>query len=416
MIKVIKSILLSILFISTLAQVGCSNRASKPVISSDSTITYPPKDTNDVSASIKLYRKTDKKTGNLIGVGNVFTILENGNIHAAIEIKNRFLNNDKELLFHIDWTDEAGKSIYQKPFVLTPTDSISTLLSSISISPNRRKYGNYLLNVYYYRELIATKEFKMLPEFFAEQLDLVFPEIYLCKKINRETAELIGVDSVFMIKKRGLLRVFVDLQNREIYGKRDVSFRLDWVKDDTLRFYSKRIAILSNDTSSTFDGSISIATDKREPGNYSVQLSAFNKLIAKKEFILIPKPKVVKKRYNISANITFCRKINRKTNQPIDEANTFTIVEKAKVRALIELKNTKKYKNKKLAFHLHWIGANGKIFYRKQIDILPGKSKSVLKSAVSIPPGKRSPGNYSLQVYLFDDLISEKKFKLVSGE
>jgi len=414
MIKKVKTILISILIISTISYVGCTSRMNEPVIDSNSTITYPPNDTNDVSASIILYRKANKKTGERIGVGDTFTILEKGNIHAAIDIKNRFLNNDKELLFYIDWKEKDGKSIHQKQLNLLPNDSSSALYSSISISPERRKQGNYLLNVYYYRELIATKEFKILPEFFPQELNATLPKIALCKKINKESGELIGVDTIFTIKKRGILRVFIDLQKRGIYGNRDIPFRLDWMKDDTTRFYSKRIEILSTDTSSTFNGSISIATDKREPGNYSVRLFAFDKQIAEKSFTLIPKPKKIKKRYKVSADITFCRKISKKTNKPIDKATTFVIKDNEKVRALIELKDVTRYKNKKLEFHLYWIGANGKIFYRKQIDILPGKSKSILKSAISITPAKRPPGNYSLQVYLFDSLIAEKKFELVS--
>ena len=39
-------------------------------------------------------------------------------------------------------------------------------------------------------------------------------------------------------------------------------------------------------------------------------------------------------------------------------------------------------------------------------------AEATLKSSISTPPGKRDPGTYSLQVYLFRELIAEKSFQL----
>lgn len=55
---------------------GCSSRTEEPVILEDSTIIYSAKKENDVEALITLCRKEDKKTGDRMGEGNAFTIME----------------------------------------------------------------------------------------------------------------------------------------------------------------------------------------------------------------------------------------------------------------------------------------------------------------------------------------------------
>ena len=98
----------------------------------------------------------------------------------------------------------------------------------------------------------------------------------------------------------------------------------------------------------------------------------------------------------------------------IGTGTVFTIKEKAKVRALINLENRDDYLNNELKFKVEWIGPDSNSFYSKMIDLSPGDSSSTIKSSISNIPTKRQPGNYMLRVYLYKTLLAEKKFELRS--
>ncbi len=51
-------------------------------------------------------------------------------------------------------------------------------------------------------------------------------------------------------------------------------------------------------------------------------------------------------------------------------------------------------------------------FMESRSIFFPDDSTSIIKSSISIPPGKREPGKYSFRLYLYDDLIAEKEFEL----
>jgi hypothetical protein len=102
-----------------------------------------------------------KKTGKLIGEGSTFKMKAKRNVRASIELKNRFAFGDQELMFHIEWIGPAGESIYRKRYDLYPYDSTSTIESSISIAPDKRQAGNYIVQLLLFNELIAEKPFEL---------------------------------------------------------------------------------------------------------------------------------------------------------------------------------------------------------------------------------------------------------------
>jgi hypothetical protein len=116
----------------------------------------------------------------------------------------------------------------------------------------------------------------------------------------------------------------------------------------------------------------------------------------------------------VTARITLCRKIGSKTGRRIGVGQVFTIGEKSKVRALIDLENELALGERRLMFHLVWLGPGDREFYTKRIDHDPSDKPAPLASSISIYPGKREPGSYALQVYLFRELIAEKRFELRS--
>lgn len=278
--------LLIILFVIT----GCSSRDNIPVTRSDLTISYPANAIDGISAKITFYRKISKKTGNFIDEGTVFTIKEKRNLRALIDIENRLVHNNDELMFHMDWVGEDGKSFHKKQINLSADDSSKTLKSSISISPNIRQPGKYTLYIYLHRELIAEKKFELLPEVMASPLvgKEITADITLYRKTSKKTGKLIGEGTVFKIKKKRNIRALITIQNRFAYSKQELKFKISWVTEDGNQFYQKRISLSSSDSTSILTSSVSISPGKRLPGNYIIKIFLFGSLVGEKKFKITP--------------------------------------------------------------------------------------------------------------------------------
>ena len=115
----------------------------------------------------------------------------------------------------------------------------------------------------------------------------------------------------------------------------------------------------------------------------------------------------------ITAKITLCKKVGKKTGKRIGTGTVFIIKEKAKIHAFFDLENRKLFVDKEMMFHIEWIGPDGKSFYRKRIDLLQDDSSSTIYSSISITPAKRQQGSYKVRFFLFRELIAEKKFELL---
>ena len=114
----------------------------------------------------------------------------------------------------------------------------------------------------------------------------------------------------------------------------------------------------------------------------------------------------------VNAAITLCRKIGEKSGRPIGAGQAFSLKPDAKVVALVGLENREALGRRDLMFHLEWLSPEGDIVYKKRIDYAAGDSTAALKSSIAIDPDRRSPGRYSFRVYLFRELIAEKRFEL----
>jgi hypothetical protein len=141
---------------------GCSSRKDKPVILNDSTIVYSSISETGIQPKITLSSKISKKTGKPIKAGTIFKLRDNEKVYASVDLEERSKDGDQDLMFHIDWIDAFGKSFYKKRIYISPSDSSSRIISSISITPEKRKTGNYLVRVYLFRELIAEKKFQLV--------------------------------------------------------------------------------------------------------------------------------------------------------------------------------------------------------------------------------------------------------------
>jgi hypothetical protein len=117
----------------------------------------------------------------------------------------------------------------------------------------------------------------------------------------------------------------------------------------------------------------------------------------------------------IYAKITFGNKISKKTGKPLKTGTVFRLQKKAKVYATIELMDYKSQSQNELMLHIDWLDSTGNSLYKKSFDISPTDSSSRVSSSISISPPKRKVGKYSVRVYLFRELIAEKKFQLVKS-
>jgi hypothetical protein len=386
-----------------------------PVMLGDSTVIYPAKKAEDISAKITLYRKVDKKTGNRIGEGTLFTIREKENVRALVELENAFKISNRPLMFHLEWLDENDNSIFLKRIELFPGDSSLNLNGSISISPDKRTPGEYRFRVYLFRELIAEKKFKLRPEYLYTTADFpkILKEITLCRSIEKSTGKRIGEDSVFFIKENGKVRAFADLGNLDFLGDRELKFFFDWLNADGKSFFRKQVDVSAGDSTSVISSFIPISPDVQQPGNYILQLHLFDDLIAEKKFELRNEPKItVTKAKGITAKIELCKSINKKTGERMGVDSVFTIGEKEKIRAYVDVERQNISGDWPLVFRVEWIGPNGKSFYRKEFDLPPGDSTATFDSSISVSPDNRKPGRYLVRVYANKDLIAEKKFKL----
>jgi len=395
---------------------GCASRHSTPVITADSTFVFLPKKADDISAKITFYRKMSKKTGKPLDAGTTFTIKEKETVRALVDLENRFANSGRELMFHLDWVGPDGKSFYLKQVNLTAADTSAALLSAVSVSPETRQPGEYLLRVYYFRELIAEKKFQLLPvgSDSADAENKVSAKITFCKKLDKKTGERIDVDTVFTIGKKGWVNAFIDLENRLDFTEDELKFKLDWIGPADTSIYRKIITLDPGDSTTTLNNSMSVSAETRQPGNYLLRVYLSGELLTEKKFTLISEPKLPPPAtVKITGKITFCKSFDKTTGERIGVDTVFSIAKKGRIQAFVDLENRLAYADKTLKFTLEWFGPDGKSFYRKQAELLPGDTTTSINSSISVSSETRQPGIYAFEIYLADKLISSKKFELV---
>lgn len=326
-------------------------------------------------------------------------------VEASLAFENSPQYKNRELLFRYDWVGEDGKIFYRKRMDISPADSTIVLKSSLSISPEERQEGKYAIQLYLFDEILAQVDYRLLPPLDTKK---VKSSITFCSNVDKKTTKRTGINSIFNLGTKAKVYACVDLSNCLVFGERELNFRLKWVDTDGKTMFSKRFNFAPNKSSKTLISAISISPKKREKGDYKLQVLLFNELIAEKSFTLRPtlNPK------NLKSTITLYSKEDKNTGKKIGVGSSFNIKNKRKVNALIDIENPLVFGKKELKFRVEWIGINGKSFYAKNLTMTPNSSDKILKSAISIPPNKRKPGNYKIRLFLFGKLIKERAFIL----
>jgi len=267
-------------------------------------------------------------------------------------------------------------------------------------------------------------------------------KITFSNRITRKSKKPLNVDSVFSIRKKAKVYATVELIKYKSQIHKELSFHLDWLDSTGNSIYKKRIDISPSKNASKFRSSISISPKKRNPGEYKIRIYLFRELIAEKEFELVEshteqlpikkkeisnkksksgKNDIVKKSIKTKiqsettkAKITLCRKLSKITGNPIGVGTTFTIKDKAKLKAIVNIEKEKIKTNEQMTFYLKWKGPDGKVFYKKRIVYTSSNPNFTITNSITITPGKRLPGIYTLQVVFHKKIIAEQNFELIA--
>jgi len=238
-------------------------------------------------------------------------------------------------------------------------------------------------------------------------------KISFCRKVDRKTGEFEGAGTEFTVMEKGRVQAVVDIENRFNTAYDELMFHIDWVDLNDKSIYLKRVVLPVGDSTVRLKTAITISPETREPGEYKLKVYYFRELIAEKSFELLPALQADKiQDLGFTNEITFFTKLDKKTKKRKGIDTVFFLGEKSKVRAGYDLPDLTSLGSRELLFNFKWIGPDDSLFYKKTVDLLAANAKDAISSSISITPEKRDTGNYVSQLYLYDELIAEKKFRV----
>lgn len=268
-----------------------------------------------------------------------------------------------------------------------------------------------------------------------------FKGISLSNKISKKTGAPVKPGTIFKLDDEA--KLFASIENN--LSKSEISMlHIDWIDSDGNSFFRKRIDISPKDSVSLISSSIYISPQKRDTGNYSVRFYLFRELFAEKKFQLVDsatysklfppkeKPKkekqqqkkITKKKVTklksstgqVKADLILCKNLSKKTGKPIGVDSIFVIGDKAKIKAVVNIKKSEIKADEQMKFYFEWIGPDNKTFYKKKVEYSTGDSTFTISNSISISPEKRQAGSYTLKILYRKKIIAEQKFELVLPE
>ncbi len=267
--------LYAFVFLLFLAFTHCSTRQSNPVVSPDGELKYPPVQEGQISTSITLCRNLGKTSQKPLFAGTAFPVGEKERVLAWVRIENYENLSNRPQLFHVEWINPNGTSIFKKEITQFVSDTANIIQSSLS--SESRTPGNYLFRVYHFRELIAEKPFRFVDEHeYNDSIARGFgASITMCKSVDKTTGELSEVDSVFYIGNKNWVNAVVSFRNKPVNEDEELKFLMEWIAPDSTGGYNRRISISPGDSTYLLRSSVSISPGKRPTGAYRVNLYLF---------------------------------------------------------------------------------------------------------------------------------------------
>ncbi|HZK06747.1 MAG TPA: hypothetical protein VFC92_00970 [Bacteroidales bacterium] len=239
--------------------------------------------------------------------------------------------------------------------------------------------------------------------------------ITLCRSYKSETGNIVGAATVFPLYGENNVRAIFDIKNliADDFDRPQI-FHIEWLDIENKLLFRKQMDLLPDDSTRWLESSISVSPQTRTPGTYQIRLYHFREMVAIQYFDLLPMDSIIQSwAQRLKAEIVIYRKADSKTGELIDVGNEFEIRERANVRTQISLQNPIIVDKHELKLAVVWQGTDSTPCYRKDITLYPGDSLADISSSINISPDKRSPGNYRLQLWLFDTIVAEKEFRLI---
>lgn len=187
-------------------------------------------------------------------------------------------------------------------------------------------------------------------------------------------------------------------------------WHIDWLDAEGELVYRKKVKNASGDTITDVSSYITTEPATRLPGRYSVEFYHFRERIARKFFTLEPAFDAEAHRDEIQSSIILYRGVSRKTGKRVGEGTSFNLHKKRKVRALVKIENNLSGISGPLLLNVCWRDPDGNVFYNKVFHTSPQEERIELKSYITIEPGSRDPGRYTVEVDLFGVKIREQHF------
>ncbi len=225
------------------------------------------------------------------------------------------------------------------------------------------------------------------------------------------TAGRDGAGTRFFLRDGARVFAFADVLSPAARGtERSLPFHLAWVNPNGLAVFTRDGSVDPTDEDPVLRSSFTLDPDRRQPGRYSLQVYLHRELIARKFF------EAGDASDDIQAEITFAGQTpDPQTGAYRDAKDIFTIGEDERVRAYVDLANLSARGKAELEVTLEWIDPDaGTIFRRSsQVDPAEGETGS-LSGSMSLAPGSRETGQYTLRVWLFGNMpVAERGFTLL---
>ena len=354
-------------------------------------------------SDLVFFRRKQMRNDSLIGISNRFTLMNNAFVHARLK-KNKLMKMKGNSLFHFDWIDPEGNTFYIKE-VSVLNDSVP-IESAISLNPEVRIPGGYTLRVYYFRELLLEKRFEVLPEYIPDSSAILDKSIQLFIKSYKKNKQLEIHDSTIRLMKKTWLEAVIPTPVLED-NDRELLYSIDW-KDRFGNIHSRK-RFEGEKIDSVLRSLFSLSPVKSREGRYTVEVYLFDKLMSKRDFILAPPHDVSK----VNLRLSFCENYAKKTGKRSGVRKKFYLGEKNKVIACIDLDNCMVFGKTDWDVKLKWKDGRGNTIYTKTYDFIPSGKRKFLMSSISLPPGKRQTGTYTVQVLLFNEILGESTFEIL---
>jgi hypothetical protein len=240
-----------------------------------------------LNASVRLAKKVNRKTGQLLDEGSVFTIQAKKKITALLDCQRYVHSDELDHKFKFRWISPNDSLLFSKNLRLDFDDTLSQIRSSFSISPKKRLPGNHKCVVFYRGEFIAEKSFELIEAPTIVEMRTEAPKIAitLYRKKSKKSGKRIGEATFFNIEENGKVRAQLVIENEAKFRK-NLQFQLKWIGPDGKSFYTKRVTLAAGESDSIIESSISATPDKRSPGAYMLKVYYRDEAIAVKKFTL----------------------------------------------------------------------------------------------------------------------------------